>query len=344
MKRANLLLLGVSVVLSLAAAEGGLRLLGFSTYKSLDVIYEPSERLGFRLAEEHNGTICTAEACANVWIHEHTRVLPDLQPLKVAEPIQVHAIGDSFCFGQSVDDQDVWLNQLTRGYRGQPVHFVNHGVPNYSSNEYHVVAESLPQDLSRAIVVYLFFPGNDFTGRTDAQFKAQLTAPQITSHRWLTSLVASKSALVWAVTATFLNHVRQAGGTSVLASREDLSDFLVSPTWSTTTQLVASTVDLLRARGAQVIFVTLPYGKYYIDGDSDGPAILVALSDALIDDLTRRHPWVASTNFSRQVTSPENLFIKSWGHLTVHGNQVLARAVEDKLQALVKAKVEALGS
>ena len=178
--RAKLLLVLVSIALTL----GGLEILLANYFPQRTRNHVLSNRAGvYRASDtvlteliphasgrerEHEGEFDVAVQVNSLGYRQ-----AEFNPIK-ADQLRIVAIGDSFTFGDGVEEPDAWPRVLERGLAGHrpPIEVINAGVPGRWVDEYYLELKRRALPLRPDAVVIGFFIGNDIVG------------PDAESHVW----------------------------------------------------------------------------------------------------------------------------------------------------------------
>ena len=136
MRAINVLLaILVSLLMALGVFEGGLRLLGFGPFKTLNEFHE---KLGWVKRPNSTTTRSTSEFDVTFDVNSlGLREDPMDSPAKPAGVFRVVALGDSFTLGFTVDREDLFVDQLESYWnaQGRKVDVINTGTEGYSTDQ-----------------------------------------------------------------------------------------------------------------------------------------------------------------------------------------------------------------
>ena len=217
----------VSLIVGMLLLEAALRLLGYKPHRPIDAIFERNSELGYTLTDSASQVMETSEGRYFVSIMNGHRNIPDQTSTPGDSKFSVYAVGDSFCFGQAVDDKNVWINFLAKSVGlSHKIYFNNLGVPGYGPEQYHLMIEKLPMDLGKAVVIYLFFMGNDITRSILEDFQKDVGKMEFRQNnlkllRWLSYY----SAAVWSVCAVAVDYQNRYKDSFYFKSETDFDNF-----------------------------------------------------------------------------------------------------------------------
>jgi len=289
----KLLLLGLSVVVTLALAEVALRIahIGFPSLGGKLLIYtwDPYTGLGLRPGQAQMG-----HSENDVFIRINNEGQHDVEHSKQKPPntFRIAVLGDSFTEAMQVSVEKNFSSAMQRQLEGcaqlngKHVEAINFGVSGYGTAQELEMLRHYAWDYSPDLVVLAFFTGNDVQNDSrvlqkdpyrpyfvhengklvlddsfvnEPGFHSQFNA----FHRFLSWAVAHSRVLQ--VAAAAKNYSSQKNIDGVKATEMGLDDNVYhEPTdpvwrdaWSVTEELITTMRDEVRAHGAQLLVVTL---------------------------------------------------------------------------------------
>jgi hypothetical protein len=327
----------VSLIVGLVLLEVALRLLGYKPHRPIDALYERNSELGYSLTGSTCQVMETSEARYLVTISDGRRNIPDQTCTPRDATTSVYAVGDSFCFGQAVDDKNVWINYLASSIgKSHKLYLYNLGVPGYSPEQYHLMIEKLPQDLGKAVVIYFFFMGNDIMDWALEDFKKNASKMEFRPNnlkllRW----ISYHSAAVWSVCAMVVAYQNRHKIIDFFKSEAEFESFKQRyPNWHTTVALVSDSLKTVKRRGGKMLLVVIPNGRQYFDQKLEAVARYVG--NSFSRDIKNRVGNVAVLDLSQHMHSGHQFMFEGLGHFNVRGNQWMAGLIEPMLIGILK--------
>ena len=329
---ARILMVLISLTIGLILLEIILRLIGFRPHRPIDILFEPNSEFGYSLTGSARQVMETSEARYLVTLRDGRREIPDQTCDPTKAKVSVYAVGDSFCFGQAVDDKNVWINFLTKSIgQTHQFYFYNLGVPGYGPEQYHLRIERLPRDLGKAAVIYLFFMGNDITSCTLGDFQQNASKIEFRSNklkilRWL----SYHSAAVWSVCAVAVAYQNRHINTDYFRSEGDFESFKRQyPNWQNTVALVSDSLATVTRRHGKVLLVVIPNGKQYLS--QEGARVARYIGNNFSSEIRKRLGNVAVLDLSQHMHFGHQLTFDVLGHFNSQGNQWMAELIEPLL-------------
>jgi lysophospholipase L1-like esterase len=153
--------MSISLVVSLAILEFGLRLAAPQPRSWLD-IYQADSEIGYKLQGSAIRHIDTGESVWTARTSDAGWRIADSHVTEAGEPetLGLLFLGDSYTFGLGVDYDDCFVGRFEAD---AGVNCLNAGVPGYGPVQYaQVVRRLLDQQIRPTRVVLMFYVGNDF--------------------------------------------------------------------------------------------------------------------------------------------------------------------------------------
>lgn len=333
----KILMVFISLIVGLVLLEVVLRLLGYKPHRPIDAIFERNSELGYSLIDSACQDMETSEGRYFVSIANGRRNIPDQTCALGDSKISIYAVGDSFCFGQAVDDKNVWINFLAKSVGlSHNLYFNNLGVPGYGTEQYHLVIEKLPRDLEKAVVIYLFFIGNDISRSTLKDFQNNVSKIEFRQNnlkflRWLSYY----SATVWSVCAMVVDYHNRYKDSFYFKTKTDFEYFKRSyPDWHNTVALVSNSLETVERRGGKVLLVVIPKGKQY--GNKNGEMVGRYIGNEFSNEIKKRLGNVVILDLSQHMYFGHQLMFDGLGHFNISGNKWLAEHIEPMLISCLK--------
>jgi hypothetical protein len=192
---ANLALLGVSLLVTLAAIEAGVRaLVDFAKQQPLGIHDVDHGRRGLAFLPSRSRRYETSEFSFEARYNAFGRRDVEWPPEVVADPQSVLYIGDSFAYGIGVEHGDTIPSRLEARFAeaGRPVEVMNFGMPGTGAPPGYAILldDAIAQGFAARSVVVSIFVGNDFYPSVLSAFAEQAPAPAPARANGSTSLLA----------------------------------------------------------------------------------------------------------------------------------------------------------
>lgn len=162
----NALLVIVSLLLSLLAAEGVVRMTSLGNIYVAETgnqykFYEFDARLGWKNGTGRHGQYTRDEFSYGISINSHGMRYREVPLQKPAGVTRVAVLGDSFVWGIGVSDHDRFT-ELVENRSGGKYELLNFGVSGYGPIQHYLMFEEIVTDFRPEIVLITFCLGNDF--------------------------------------------------------------------------------------------------------------------------------------------------------------------------------------
>lgn len=179
---ANLALGALSLLLTLAALEVGVRLLvDWKEQKPFAVYDVDDARGGLSFLPGRSRRYEAAEFSFDAHYNSFGRRDVEWPAAVVSDPGNVLLIGDSFAYGIGVDHEDTIPSRLEAHFAraGNPVEVMNFGMPGTGAPPTYQLAldDAIARGFAARTVVVLIFIGNDFYPNVLARFDPEPAAP-----------------------------------------------------------------------------------------------------------------------------------------------------------------------
>jgi lysophospholipase L1-like esterase len=167
----NLALLTCSLILCLLILEAVAIALSSESQASVFCGYQADQKTGWalqpNLEKQHTGP--KNEYAITI----ETNSLGQRGPEPDASEYSILVLGDSFVFGQGVEENEAFTSLLSKSLRekGKSVSVANAGVPGYSTKQELAYLEKYLEKETPDLVVLGFFAGNDVYGNLENDFR-----------------------------------------------------------------------------------------------------------------------------------------------------------------------------
>ncbi len=168
----NLALLLFSLLLCLLLLEGTARLMVAQNQANVFCGYQYDPNTGWALKPSLEKIHQTPEYSITIETNSRGQRSPETE----TESFQILALGDSFVFGQGVEQNQVFTARLSESLqeKGKSVSITNTGVPGYSTKQELSVLEQYLEKESPDLAILGFFAGNDVYGNLENEFRYQI--------------------------------------------------------------------------------------------------------------------------------------------------------------------------
>ncbi|MDF1585686.1 alginate O-acetyltransferase AlgX-related protein [Marinimicrococcus flavescens] len=357
----NLTLLAAALLVGAAALEGFLRLfpqflpetaqvrlmwaeVGAAERAARGGMIRTDPELGFRYAPDHAGRIARADLAFSFRTDSHGFRNAGPWP----QTSEIVLVGDSMAFGYGVEDEEAWASLVRREMGGG---LVNLALPGMAPQQYLRALEAYGLGLQPKLVLFALFPGNDLVDA--ANFQGWLDADRPGSYLdWgfrdrsggLES-VLEHSHLFWflresrrmlgaragSVTLQLDDGPLQLAPALYAPSDEELGEN--APSFNLVVQTVERAQRLADRHGADFLVLLVPTKEHvYLPAGEDDPLPRIerlarALAARGIDTLD------LTPALREAARRGERVYFEIDGHPNRRGNELIARAVTERLQA-----------
>ncbi len=349
----NLVLLGVSGLVALGAAELSLRLvpgllpeetalrLHWDAIRDMPTATIGDSVLGFRYPPDFEGFVDRGDTrFAYTTDSDGFR-----NPVEHARPADIVIVGDSHVFGWGVSDEENWVHLVDTALPDRVIR--NLGLIGAAPEQYTRVLEryglgAAPDHPDH--IIYMLFPGNDggdqrvfdqwqaagSTGNLDVWRFGAGGGPGLLERSALLKLVkaAMEGRALRGHTIEFPDggRVRIARGAYASSQRELVDG---TPTRASIIASIAGARALADSIGADFTILLMPTkAEVYLDAGEAPPELISAVRPALE---AAGYEMLDLTDVL-QTASSEALFFEVDGHLNARGNEVVAGAIRDYLE------------
>lgn len=162
----NTLVVTVSLLLSLLAAEGAVRMTVLGNIHVAETgnqykFYEFDKRLGWMNGAGRHGQYTRDEFSYSISMNRHGMRYREVQQQKPAGVTRVAVLGDSFVWGIGVSDHDRFTEMVEKRSDGK-FELLNFGVSGYGPIQYYLMFDEIVANFRPDIVLITFCLGNDF--------------------------------------------------------------------------------------------------------------------------------------------------------------------------------------
>jgi lysophospholipase L1-like esterase len=332
-----LVLLTIALGVSLLVAELAIRIMrpGFPGLTMPQIEHRVADGHGFEMVPDQQ---CYTYS-QPVTINAHGMRGDEIAPDKAPDEIRILCLGDSFTLGYGVADAETYPLQLeellTQRWPKKSTRVLNAGVQGYAT--YHELDWLRDKGLALkpdAVVLAVYFndlkqrPPGDYRSEYEAQLEA---ASQTLKHRrpWLYGLLYNSALYTLVEGAVQAERSRDMAGEMIATAQGDLG----SPAWQSLSAELEAFARLASEHDFVPFVVVLP-ARFQIGGfapEMNYPAHVLTLAET--------H---GITHLDMQSKLEESLGggadpYQAWdNHLNAQGNLLVANAVADELERLMK--------